>query len=145
MKSDIQIIGRTQHVSFPRLGIRMIEAKIDTGAFTGALHCHHISLVTIKGTKVLQFYLLDPGHPEYSEKRIRFKKFEIRKIKNSFGETEERFVIKTTIQIGDRRIKAHFSLTDRGSMKYPVLIGRRLLKNRYWVDVSCRQLLAATL
>ena len=132
-------------MSFPRLGIRMIEAKIDTGAFTGALHCHHISLVTIRGTKVLQFYLLDPGHPEYSEKRIRFKKFEIRKIKNSFGETEERFVIKTTIQIGDRRIKAHFSLTDRGSMKYPVLIGRRLLKNRYWVDVSCRQLIAATL
>jgi hypothetical protein len=136
MKTERQVIGRIQTVSFPRLGIHGIQAKIDTGAYTGAIHCHNISVLTHNDQAVLEFYLLDPGHPEYNNKCLRFKKFARRTIKNSFGESEQRYVITTTILIGNRRIKAHFSLTDRGSMKYPVLIGRRLLKNRFLVDVS---------
>lgn len=77
-------------------------------------------------------------HPAFNQKEYCFFDFFQKKIKNSFGETEERFFIKTSIKIAGRTIKSIFSLTGRGRMKYPVLIGRRLLKNKFVVDVSLK-------
>jgi hypothetical protein len=131
-----QIIGRREFVDIPRLKLFGINAKIDTGAYTTALHCHEIHLKEEEGKQVLYFKVLDPSHPHYSEQEQRFKKFSERDIKNSFGETERRFIIKTRIKIAGRTIKSIISLTNRGSMKYPLLIGRRLLKGKFTVDVS---------
>jgi hypothetical protein len=85
---------------------------------------------------VLFFRLLDETHPEYQDTEHRFEKFEQKTIKSSFGESELRFIIRTRIRIGKRTLRGIVSLTDRANMKYPVLIGRRLLKNRFLVDVS---------
>lgn len=132
MQKEKLIIGRREEVDFPELGLYGITAKIDTGAYTTALHCHDIQ----ETGGVLQFKLLDPSHPEYNEQVQAFTEFTQKGIKNSFGEIEKRYIIKTSIKIGERRIKAVISLSDRGKMRYPVLIGRKLLKNRFIVDVS---------
>lgn len=137
----MEVIGRIEKVNFPRLNLFEIDAKIDTGAYTTALHCHDIQERVINNKKKLAFKLLDPSHPDYNEKEIVFSVYEKKQIKNSFGDLEERFVIRTTIQIGNRKIKTLMSLTDRGSMKYPILIGRRLLKNKFMVDVSKKYLI----
>ena len=125
-------IGRREIIDFPDLDLFSIEAKIDTGALTSVLHCHDIR----EENGVLYFILLDPSHPEYNEKEQQSSGYYQKEIKNSFGEVENRYIIKTTIRIGHRRIKALISLTDRGTMRYPVLIGRRFLKNKFIVDVS---------
>jgi len=127
-----QIIGRREVIDFPELGLYEIVAKVDTGAYTTALHCHDIR----EQDGVLYFKLLDPTHPEYNEQEQQFVEYSQKEIKNSFGEVEKRYIIKTTIKVGRRRIKSVISLTDRGNMRYPVLIGRKLLKNRFIVDVS---------
>lgn len=132
MSNDKQIVGRREIVSFPDLGLFDITAKIDTGAYTTALHCHDIR----EENNILYFKLLDPTHPEYNEQEQKSTEYSQKEIKNSFGEVEKRFIIKTTIKIGRKRIKSLISLTDRGNMRYPVLIGRKLLKNRFIVDVS---------
>ncbi len=129
-----QIIGRKELVDFPDLGMTGIYAKIDTGAYSNTLHCHDIQL---KG-KDLTFKVLDPRHPVFSSKEHSFSAFSRKKIKNSFGEIEERYMIKTKIKIAGRLIKSIISLTDRGKMRYPVLIGRKLLKNKFVVDVSLK-------
>ena len=136
LEAKKDIIGRTITVDLPRLGFMGIAAKVDTGAYYCSLHCHHIEVREADGKKLLFFMLLDPSHPEYKEKEIRVKNFGIKTIKNSFGETEDRYIIRTAIRIGGRRIKTYVTLTDRGSMTYPMLIGRRLLKNKFIVDVS---------
>jgi hypothetical protein len=130
------IIGRTIQVDLPKLGFIGIPAKIDTGAYYCSLHCHRIEIREEEGKKRLFFQLLDPSHPEYRDKEIRFKNFGTRVIKSSFGEIEERFMIRTILRINGRRIKTFITLTNRGSMKFPMLIGRRLLKNKFIVDVS---------
>ena len=129
-----QIIGRREFVDFPELGVKKIYAKIDTGAYSNTLHCHEIKVKE----KKLCFKVLDPTHPVFNEKEHCFENYSQKKIKNSFGEAEKRYVIKTKIKIAGRVIKSIISLTDRGNMRYSVLIGRRLLKNKFVVDVSIK-------
>lgn len=131
-EKPILTVGRRETVDFPDLGLFGLTAKIDTGANTTALHCHHVRIEN----DVLYFRLLDETHPEYQDREHRFEKFEQKTIKSSFGESELRYIIRTKIRIGSRTIRGIVSLTDRANMKYPVLIGRRLLKNRFLVDVS---------
>jgi hypothetical protein len=122
-----QIIGRREMVDFPELQVGGVYAKIDTGAYSNTLHCSELKVKD----KKLCFKVLD-------EKEHCFDNFSRKKIKNSSGETERRYVIKTKIRIAGRTIKSIISLTDRGKMRYPVLIGRRLLKNKFVVDVSIK-------
>lgn len=127
-----QTVGRREMVDFPDLGLFGLVAKIDTGANTTALHCHHVRVEN----GVLFFRLLDESHPEYDHREQRFEKFEEKLIKSSFGHSEMRYVVRTKIRIGNRCIRCIVSLSDRANMRYPVLIGRRFLKNRFNVDVS---------
>lgn len=128
----VETVGRREIIDFPDLGLFGLTAKIDTGANTTALHCHHVRIEN----GVLFFRLLDETHPEYQDREHRFEKFDQKIIRSSFGEEEQRFIIRTRIRIGTRTIISIVSLTDRKNMKYPVLIGRRLLKNRFIVNVS---------
>ena len=133
MKEEHKVtIGRIDKVDFPELGLYGITAKIDTGAYTTALHCYDIR----EEDGILYFKLLDPSHPHYTEKEQKFTTYTQKEIKNSFGESEKRYIIKTIIRLGKKRIKSVISLTDRGTMRYSVLIGRKLLKNKFVVDVS---------
>ncbi|PRY13689.1 hypothetical protein CLV24_10559 [Pontibacter ummariensis] len=140
-KPEKRIIGRRELVSFPELDIDDIEAKIDTGAYTSAIHCSDIHEETRPdGTKVIALDLLDPSHPQYNHKKLKFAEYDLREIKSSFGEVQERYVIRTKIKFFEETFEAEFSLSDRSDMKYPVLIGRKLLKNRFIVDVSRKNL-----
>ena len=49
---------------------------------------------------------------------------------------EERYVIKTIICLGGKKIWSTISLTNRDNMRYPVLIGRRLLKGKFLIDAN---------
>jgi hypothetical protein len=131
-----KIIGRREKVSFPELGIKYIDAKIDTGAYSSVLHCHHINVYEFEGEWFVKFSPLDPEHPEYAKKEFNFPVFAQKTIKNSFGESENRYFIKTKISLFKTRYPIELSLTDRSSMDFPVLIGRKLLHGRFLVNVS---------
>ncbi len=135
-KNKIRLIGRREFVDFPELGMFNIEAKIDTGAYTTALHCHDIEEREINGKATLCFKLLDPSHPEYNEQEHQFTHFSKKIIKSSSGETEERYIISTLVRMAKKNIRCKISLTDRASMRYPILIGRKLLKNKFIIDVA---------
>lgn len=132
----MEILGRYDRVDLPELGLSNIHAKIDTGAYSCSLHCSKAEVVNGK----LEFILLDEEHPEFTGMKFVFKKFEQREIKNSFGEAEMRFIIKTKIRIFKRLINAEFSLSDRGNLKFPVLLGRKILRQRFLIDVTKKDL-----
>ena len=134
--NKLKLIGRREYVDFPELNIFRIEAKIDTGAYTSALHCKDIKIKQMNGKDVLCFKLLDETHPEYNEQEHCFEDFIQKNIKSSSGEKELRYVIKTLIVIGSKRIRTTVSLADRANMRYPVLIGRKMIKNKFIIDVA---------
>jgi len=132
----MQTLGRSDRVDLPGLGLSDIHAKIDTGAYNCSLHCSRAEIVDGK----LEFVLLDEEHPEFTGMKFVFKKFDRREIRNSFGEAEMRYVIKTTIKIYDYLIRAEFSLSNRGNLTFPVLLGRKILRDRFLIDVTKKDL-----
>jgi hypothetical protein len=128
----MHVLGRYDRVDLPELGLYNIHAKVDTGAYTCSLHCHKAQVIDDK----LEFILLDQEHPEFTGMKFTFEKFEKRDIKNSFGEVEKRFVIVTSMTIFGEVITTEFSLSNRGSLKFPILIGRKILRNRFLIDVT---------
>ncbi len=132
----MQTLGRSDRVDLPGLGLTNIHAKVDTGAYNCSLHCSRAEIVDGN----LEFVLLDEEHPEFTGMKFVFKKYEQREIKNSFGEAELRYVIKTTIRIYDYLIRAEFSLSNRGNLKFPVLLGRKILRDRFLIDVTKKDL-----
>ena len=132
----VRIIGRKEFADLPLLGLFGIEAKIDTGAYTSSLHCENIEVNYENSKPILYFTLEQSEASPGNAKALRFEEFTRKKIKNSFGEMEERFVIKTIVHIGKKKIRSSISLSNRGSMRYPLLIGRKLIKAKFLVDVN---------
>ncbi|GAB2957484.1 ATP-dependent zinc protease [Hymenobacter coalescens] len=135
-----RIVGRRELVDFPQFQLRGIEAKVDTGAFTGAIHCSDIHVDTLPdGRPLLRVLLLDDAHPAFHGRPLQFAEFSLRDIRSSNGDVQERYVIRAVIRLFGEDIETEFSLSDRSDMKYPVLVGRALLRQaRLVVDVARR-------
>ena len=132
-KDQLKVIGRHVRVDFPDLQTRHVEAKVDTGAFRTVLHCERYEEIeTEHGKKLRAIFNLDGS----GEKTFLFDDYFLREFKSSFGEKERRYCIKTTVQIGRKKIKSSVSLTNRSDMKFQVLIGRKTLLRKFLVDVS---------
>ncbi len=140
MSISKKTIGRYDTIDLPNLDLFELRAKIDTGAYTSAIHYHMAEIKEINGKRTLHFTLLDPSHPDYNGKSFYFTEFKTKEIKNSFGHSEERFIIETEIEIFGKRYLTEFSLSDRGNLKFPLLLGRKLLSKNFIVDVTKRNL-----
>jgi hypothetical protein len=115
-------------VSLPDLGLGWFAAKIDTGARTTALHATEITPYLRAGVLWVRFRPDVPDgagpyccHAELVDKRG---------IKNTSGVRQDRIVIRTHLQLGDRRFPIEISLTDRSDMTFPMIIGRSALRRR---------------
>jgi hypothetical protein len=126
------IIGRTEYIELPKLGVDRVEAKIDTGAFRSALHYHGISVRRHEKRRLLvvTFYM--------GRKRptVVFRRFQRVTVKSSTGQKTRRFLITTTVRLNGHAVRTQFTLFDRSDMKYQVLLGRKFLRGRFVVDVS---------
>lgn len=125
-------IGRIDKADFPLLELFDIEVKIDTGAYTSSIHC--------KNMKVEDNYLkcnfLDEEHPSYHQKEIIFDEYDVKVVKSSNGISEPRYRIKTEILMFGEIHEIYLTLSDREEMRYPVLLGRSFLSNKFVVDIN---------
>lgn len=130
------IIGRSEGLSIVDLDISDIPAKTDTGAYRSAIHADKVKL-NKEGT--LSFILLN-GHPICGtmttdiNTEMTTTNFKEVWIANSFGHREKRFEVKLRVKLGPKVFTAPFTLADRSKKNYPVLLGRKLLSDRFLVD-----------
>lgn len=128
-----KIVGRKELISILDLELYDLDAKVDTGADSNALHCDHIY---IDEEGFVHFTLLDEVHEAYHGKKMKMPLFEMRKIKSSNGQVQHRPSIKVTVEFFGEQYDTVISLTNRADMKYPMLIGRKFLSGKFLVDVS---------
>ena len=133
---DKLIIGRKDIVSFPTFGLAHVPVKIDSGAYSSSMHCSLIQFVSNIDTPYLEVVFLDPNTPGYTGKVERFYEFKRKIVKSSNGVAQERFFIKGSISLFHQTFDTLFSLTERTSLRIPVLLGRRLLNKRFLIDTS---------
>jgi hypothetical protein len=126
------IVGRVERVNFPDGGVVGVPAKIDTGAYRSSVWASDIH----EEAGVLTFTLLGPKSEWYSGKKYSTKDYERVEVENSFGQKQERYSVYIRIKMGPKTVKTNFTLSDRSSKIYPVLVGRKLLRGRYLVDVA---------
>ncbi|HEX5448347.1 MAG TPA: RimK/LysX family protein [Candidatus Saccharimonadales bacterium] len=125
-------IGPTTLVGFPRLGIDKIPAKVDTGADSSSIWASNIR----ESRGWLYFTLFGDTSPYFTGEELKTRDYQVRSIKNSFGQTEFRYKVKLAASIEGRSIKVRFTLANRSASAYPILIGRRTLHGRFLVDVT---------
>ncbi|MBX6334782.1 ATP-dependent zinc protease, partial [Candidatus Saccharibacteria bacterium] len=61
-------------------------------------------------------------------------------VENSFGHREDRYEVKMRVKLGPKVFTARFSLADRSKKIYPILLGRKLLNNRFLIDPAASSL-----
>ena len=134
------IIGARDKIDLPEFNLLDLPCKVDTGAATSAIHCYKVQLREINGKEIISFRLLDPSHEAYNGKEFRTSNFKEKKITSSSGHSEYRYVITSKIVLFGRELETEFTLADRLQMRYPVLLGRKLLRRRFVVDVALKDL-----
>lgn len=141
MKKVQQVIGAFDKIDLPELNLFNLDCKVDTGAYTSAIHCHRVHLIESDGIEWLSFHLLDPSHPAYNNQAYRSRNFAERVVRSSSGHAEYRYVIQTKICLFGKLFDIEFTLADREQMRYPILIGRKFLRQYHFlVDVRQRHL-----
>lgn len=130
--SQIDTIGSVELIDFPELSANQVPARIDTGAIFSSIWASDI----VEKNGMLSFKLFGPGSVFLNGETIKTGDFRTTSVKNSFGQSEFRYKVRLQINIAGRKIRAWFTLANRSSMTYPVLVGRNVLRNKFVVDVS---------
>jgi len=129
-RNSTTIVGWVESVELPRVSEEPLPAKLDTGAETCSLHATGI---TVSGRRV-SFTAAGVRHT------MRLK--EIRPVKSSNGDGAARPVVDLEVRFNGRRDVVEFTLADRGSMRFHVLLGRNYLQNGYLVDAGFTHLVS---
>ncbi len=139
-KKQLKTIGYIETIDFIDGDLQDVECKVDTGADNCAVHCPRAVIRVIDGEDYLCFKLLDKRRKQYSGVEIKTKDFKEKKVKSAIGDFEYRYQVKLRVHFYGKEYLASFNLSNRGHMKYPVLLGRRFLNNKFLVDVHQKHL-----
>lgn len=126
MNKSKTTIGRAETVSFPDLGLLDVPARIDSGAKTSSIWASEIT----EEDGGIRVVFLDGGASAV------FKNVSKRAVASSNGEVQVRYAVRILVTLAGRRIRATFTLADRSSQAYPVLVGRNVLRGKFLVDVE---------
>ena len=119
-------IGRAELVRFPELGDEAVHARIDTGARTSAIWGN----ANVEGDQLVVTFFGDAA------KIYRFPSYGQMVVASSNGHTDKRYTITLVVVIKGRKVKATFTIADRKTQVYPVLVGRNVLRGKFIVDVT---------
>ena len=128
------IIGWREWVALPDLNLPALKAKVDTGARTSALHAFLIEPYEKDGVDMLRFMIHPIQLNDSLEVECHAPVFDFREVTDSGGHREMRYVIQSRLVIGNIEQPVEMTLTNRDTMRFRMLLGRRAMENRFLVD-----------
>ena len=128
------IVGSEEWCSLPGLGLPAIKARVDSGAATSSLHAFNIVPFQRDGELWISFEV----HPLQNDRSVVVRHeapvLEQRSVRNTSGISENRYVIREELVLGEQRRPIELTLTNRDAMGYRMLLGREAMVGRVLVD-----------
>lgn len=134
-RDDRIVIGWSEPVDFVAWGIRGLNAKVDTGARTSALHVENVEYLP---ENHVRFDVVLSRLNSHRRKSVTARVSRWSRVRSSSGHYTERCFVKTRVRIGPIEKNIEISLISRERMIYRMLIGREALDSDFLVDVSHR-------
>jgi hypothetical protein len=131
-EKQLKIVGRAENVAFPECNLHDVPARIDTGATTSAVWA---SGMQVKDG-LLSFVFFDKQSPLYNGERHEITDFEEIVVASSNGTTQRRYKVQLLVKLKGKKVRAAFTLANRATQVYPVLVGRNVLLGKFLVDVK---------
>ena len=139
-KTSLKTIGMHERIDIPKQGLENLPTKTDTGAYNSSIGCSYTEEIETKeGNKVLSFILFNPKSQYYTGNKYITKHYKVKKVRSSNGIETYRYQVKLRIQLKGKSYRTTFNLSNRSKMRYPILLGRKLIAGRFLVDVSKRE------
>jgi len=132
MTEMLPIIGRSTLASIG--GITEVPAKVDTGADLSSVWATDIH----EAADGLHFRLFDDSSSYYTGEELvaRPDQYHRVQIASSNGTRQKRYAVDMAIVVAGQTITASFSLAERRTLSYPVLLGCNFLAGRFLVDCA---------
>lgn len=131
---DVRIAGWREWVALPELNITHIKAKMDTGARTSCIHAFRVEEFDKQGERWVRFWVHPNQQDTQTEVVCEARVVDVRRVTDSGGHREMRYVIATQVAFGSQRWEAEITLTNRDNMKFRMLIGRTAMKDRIIIN-----------
>ncbi len=131
-----KVVGSEEWCIFKEFGIPAIKARIDSGAKTSSIQANNIKSFSKKGEDWVKFEVNPLQENRSISIKCESKIIAKRMVKSSLGISEERFVIKTALTLGEDTFDIELTLANRDSMEFRMLLGREALARRYVVDAA---------
>lgn len=134
--SNLPIIGWREWIGLPDLGIKMIKAKVDTGARSSSLHALNLREFERDGVKWVRFQVhpLQRNNNEIID--VEVKVLDFRSVRSSSGKATIRPVIVTNIELFGITWAVELTLASRDKMGFRMLLGREAFRGRFLVDAG---------
>ena len=105
----LSVIGLREWIALPDLGVAGLRAKIDTGASTSALHATEIVEFERDGQPWVRFTAHLGTLVQLRHRHCEAPLVAVKTIKSSNGLAQSRYVIRTTLSLGDRAWPVEFT------------------------------------
>lgn len=114
-----------------------VPAKVDTGADNSSIWA---STIYIDKEGQLHYILFGPTSLYFNGEEYVTDEYSVATVISSTGHKEIRYQIYLPTLIKGKLVKVKYNLSNRVVHHFPVLIGRKTLKDQFLVDVSERPL-----
>jgi hypothetical protein len=131
--ANVITLGWRERLAMPRFGIASLKAKLDTGARSSSLHVESLETFQRGDDVWLRFYVRTTRRGGMSA-LCEAPAIGQRAVTDSGGHVTTRWFILADIELAGQRFSAETSLTNRGHMLFPLLLGRTALAGRFKVD-----------